>query len=295
MSEPLKVGIIGCGRIGALLEEDLLREKPASHLGALKALPELFSVEAVCDVNLARVTAVAEKWNVKGWYLSVEEMLEEKRLDVVSVCTPPETHAEVVWKVVRHRKRPALVFVEKPISTDLHSADSMVEYCRKYGVKLMVNHTRRWCPAFRHVKALLDSGEIGELEAFHGVFSGDIVNDGVHMADLVCWFKPKKTSILNVKTPYLLFEVDLVGSNGRIKILNNGEKFEVYKPAESQRYQGVWELVPKKVLDVKFSFSKAIINAYKEIYECVKENMEPSVGGREGIEALRTCLKWRGK
>ncbi len=289
----LRVGVVGVGRVAALLEEDLLREKPASHLGALKSLSELFEVKALCDLNLGRVTAVAEKWKVENWYLSVEAMLERESLDVISVCTPPESHADIVMRVAKHENRPSLIFCEKPIASDLHLADAMVTVCRKYGVKLMVNHTRRWCPAYRHVKALLEGGEIGRLLAFNGVFSGDVVNDGVHMADLINWFQPEKYSVLNVKSPYLLFEVELIGSDGAIKILSNGERFELYKPSESHRYQGVKELKPLRVLDVKYSFSKAIINAYKEAWMCVTQNRRPSVSGEEAIEALKECLKWK--
>jgi len=296
MPERLKAGIVGCGRIAALLEDvDLLREKPASHLGVLKALADLFEVKALCDVNLCRLTYVADKWNVKDWYLSLDAMLEFEKLDVISVCTPAESHAEIVMRIAQHENRPKLIFVEKPIALDLHSADGMGEFCRKYGVKLMVNHTRRWDPAFRHVKALVDAGEIGEILAFQGFFSGDVVNDGVHMADLACWFNPKEASVVNVKSPYLLFEVDLVGSDGRIKILNNGERFEIYKPVESRRYSSVKELLLEKVLDVQYSFSKAMVNAYKEAAACVLNDWKPSVSVKEGIEALRTCLKWRRK
>jgi hypothetical protein len=293
----LKAGLIGAaGRIASRLEEeDPLRSKPCTHLGVLKALPELFEVKALCDVDLGRLTRVAERWDVENWYLSVDAMLDFEKLDVISVCTPAETHAKIVMKIAQHENRPKLIFVEKPIALDLHSADSMGEFCRKYGVKLMVNHTRRWDPAFRHVKALVDAGEIGELLAFQGFFSGDVVNDGVHMADLLNWFSPKEESVVNVKVPYLLFEVDLVGSDGRIKILNNGERFEIYKPVESRRYSSVKELLLEKVLDVQYSFSKAMINAYKEAAACVLNDWEPSVSVKEGMEALRTCLKWRKK
>jgi len=293
-----RVGIVGAaGRIASRLEDDPLRSKPASHLGAYKFLSKLFDVVAVCDVNVEKVRRVAERFQVPYYFKDVKQMLDKLDLDVVSVCTPPEGRFEVICSLVEHPKRPRLIFAEKPIEANLYEAEAIKEICRKNGVKLMINHTRRFSYAFNSLWHDINLNKFGKLLLFRGVFSGDVVSDGVHMADLANWFSTEETviSVENVKTPYLIFDVDLVFSNARVLIRDNGARFEVYRPIESKRYEGIKELQLVKVLPYKFSFSEAILNALKEINDCLRFDREPSCGGEEGIEALRLALKWRGR
>ena len=60
-----KTGIIGCGRIGSLLEEDPLRGKPCTHAGGFSALPAI-RLSAGCDINPERL----QKLEIDGMYLS---------------------------------------------------------------------------------------------------------------------------------------------------------------------------------------------------------------------------------
>ena len=289
-----KCAVVGCGRIGALLEFDPKREKPATHLGAYQKLSDIFDLVAVCDINEERAEKVAEHFNISCWFSDVEKMMNSLDIDVVSICTPPKGRFELVNKIVSSPRPPKLIFLEKPIAEDLYEADAINELCKKYRIKLMVNHTRRFSGAFRILKSSIVQKLYGEPIVFRGLFSGDVVNDGVHMADLALWlFDEGKICVENVETPYLIFEVDLIFSNARVLIRNNGARFEVYRPIESKRYEGIKELQLVKVLPYKFSFSGAILNALKEINDCLRFDREPSCGGEEGIEALKLALKWR--
>jgi len=293
-----RVGIVGAaGRIASRLEDDPLRSKPASHLGAYKFLSKLFDVVAVCDVNVEKVRQVAQRFQVPYYFKDVKEMLDKVDLDVVSVCTPPDGRFEVICSLAEYPKRPKLIFTEKPIEANLYEAEAIKEVCQKNGVKLMVNHTRRFSYAFKSLWYDVNFNKFGRLLLFRGLFSGDVVSDGVHMADLVNWFSTEETaiSVENVKTPYLLFEVDLIFSEARVMIRDNGARFELYRPKESKRYQNIEELELVEVLPYKFSFSEAMLNALKEIDYCLRLNREPSCGADEGIEALRLALKWREK
>jgi len=291
-----KCAVVGCGRIGALLEVfDPKREKPASHVSAYKARSELFDLVAVCDINEELAKWVSERFQVPHHFKDVKEMLDKVDLDVVSVCTPPDGRFEVICSLVEHPKRPKLIFAEKPIEVNLYEAEAIKEICQKNGVKLMINHTRRFSYAFNSLWYDINFNKFGKLLLFKGVFSGDVVSDGVHMADLVNWFSTEETaiSVENVKTPYLIFEVDLIFSDARVMIRDNGARFELYRPKESRRYQHIEELELVEVLPYKFSFSEAMLNALEEIDYCLRLNREPSCGADEGIEALRLALKWR--
>lgn len=71
----LKTGIIGCGKVADF------------HAKAYEKL-ENSAFTAVCDANLDRAKAFAERYHVNA-YSDISEMIQKEKLDVVSVCTPP--------------------------------------------------------------------------------------------------------------------------------------------------------------------------------------------------------------
>ena len=134
-----KVGIIGCGHI-AIEDED-------SHL---KGYQECSDVKTIifCD------NKKTEAYGIKVDYSDYMEMVKNEHLDIVSVCTPVETHVEVVCDIAPYVKA---IYCEKPISYSLAAADSMIQACHKYGVILQINHQRRFIP----VKALFSRDVFG--------------------------------------------------------------------------------------------------------------------------------------
>ena len=76
----LKTGIIGCGKVGDF------------HAKAYAQL-ENSEFTAVCDANLERAKAFAERYNVHA-YSDIAEMIQKEHLNVVSVCTPHPIHCD---------------------------------------------------------------------------------------------------------------------------------------------------------------------------------------------------------
>lgn len=287
-----KVGIIGLGRIGLLLETDPLREKPCSHVGAFTLFPEC-EIVAVCDLNESYLSGLPHisKEETK-FYVYYEKMMEENDLDIVSVATPTETHAEIVMKVATYM--PKLIWCEKPIATNLKDAEAMIDTCKRYGVKLAINHTRRWHPLYQHVKELLVRGEIGGNVETVGYFSGDAVNDGVHMFDLLLWLSNGENCVpVHCDVNYLIFELDLIGEKGRIRILDNGRILEVWHVRRSDRYTGYRELfMTDFTLNENFDNPNPWINAVRDLIDTIEEDREPLCTGEDGLKALKLCLEW---
>jgi len=140
----LRVGVVGCGGVSW------------NHLSAYAAA-EGAEVVAVCDVDLARARAAAEEWGVPAAFGSVEDLLAHG-VDAVSVCTPHPTHEAVVLAAAAAGVH---VLCEKPIATDLASAERMVRACDDAGVVLSVVLQRRFWPAAQRIHAALTSGEFG--------------------------------------------------------------------------------------------------------------------------------------
>lgn len=137
----MKVGIIGCGHI-AIEDED-------SHL---KGYQECIGVKTIvfCD------SKKKEAYGIKIDYSDYMEMVKKEHLDIVSVCTPVETHCQIVRNIAPYVKA---IYCEKPIACSLEAANAMIEDCHKYGVILQVNHQRRFIPVkARFSRGVLDSG-----------------------------------------------------------------------------------------------------------------------------------------
>ena len=92
-----KVGLIGCGRVGSLLEDDPLREKPATHAAAFHRHPKT-EIVAGCDIDGSRLKQFGAKWGIpdSSLYADYREMLRREKLDIVSVASWTETHYDIV-------------------------------------------------------------------------------------------------------------------------------------------------------------------------------------------------------
>ncbi len=120
-----------------------------------------------------------------GIYTDHETMLAEADLDVVSVCTPPDVHEPIVVDCAGADL--TAVHCEKPMADTWGAAKRMAAACRDNGVQLTFNHQRRFGKPFRQAKALLDEGEIGELEQVQ-FGAGNLYDYGSHSFDLCGYF-----------------------------------------------------------------------------------------------------------
>ena len=138
----LKTGIIGCGKVGDF------------HAKAFDALHQS-KFTAVCDHDISRARAFAERYGVKA-YNDVETMVRTEGLDVVSVCTPHPLHAA---PAVAAANCGCNVLVEKPLAVSLADCDAIIDAVKEAGVVgSMVCQRRFYRPAMRIRKAIQDKG-----------------------------------------------------------------------------------------------------------------------------------------
>jgi predicted dehydrogenase len=194
-----KTGIIGCGRIGSLLEEDPLRGKPCTHTGGFSALPNIKMV-AGCDIDENRLKKFGQKWKVKNLYTDYQDMLRKNALDILCIATWTNQHATMALAGVRAGVKG--IFCEKPIDVDIKLARKLVRTCKQKNIPLLINHERRWDAYYQKAHKLIQAGKIGEIRTIVGnalswkpgtlpisqYGGGPLFHDGTHLIDLLLYF-----------------------------------------------------------------------------------------------------------
>ncbi len=145
----LKVGIVGCGFIAE-----------AQHIPSFQRLGKNVILQAVCDrnENLARQTA--KKYGIPVAYSDLAEMLSKEKLNIVDICTPPQSHAAIALQAIEHGCH---VLLEKPMALKTDDCDQMIEAAKKYGVKLCVIHNVLFEAPFIEARKLVSEGAIGDF------------------------------------------------------------------------------------------------------------------------------------
>ena len=139
MTEPIRVGVLGCGLIAQVM-----------HLNYLNELPEEFELVAVCDLSEEVASACATRFGAGTVHTRWQDLLEQP-LDAVLVLTSGD-HAPVAIAAAQAGKH---VFVEKPMALCSEHAARMLEAAETAGVRLMVGTMKRYDPAYERLVALL--------------------------------------------------------------------------------------------------------------------------------------------
>ena len=149
MSKKLRIGVIGAGRIGKLHANNLASRVPNAELAAIS------------DVYEPAAKELAEKLGVPAYYSDYHKILEDPNIDAVFICSSTDTHSPISIEAAKAGKH---IFCEKPIDHDLDKIRPVLEEVKKAGVKYQVGFNRRFDRNFKHVREVVQSGGIGDVQ-----------------------------------------------------------------------------------------------------------------------------------
>ncbi len=152
MNKRLRFGLIGAGRIGPVHAETLAFRVPQAQL------------VAIADLNPQAAHSVAGRCNIPRVLSSGEEIIADPEIDAVAICSPTDTHADLIVAASQAGKH---IFCEKPISLSLKEIDRSTAAVDAAGIKLQVGFNRRFDSNFVRVRKAVISGEIGTPNLFH--------------------------------------------------------------------------------------------------------------------------------
>jgi predicted dehydrogenase len=222
MSErPVKFAVLGLG-MGAIHCKDLVDAAGCE-------------LAAVCDASPARLESTAKEFGVRG-YTDFAELLRDPDVDVVNICTPSGTHADLSVQALKAGKH---VVCEKPPDVTVAAVDRMIEAQRESGKKLMVVFQSRFEPMYRAIKEAIDGGRLGPLVGAHGQVTwwrspeyydspgkwkgtwkldggGSLANQGVHVLDVLQWLAGP---VVEVYARYGVFAHDIESEDKTVAVL----------------------------------------------------------------------------
>ncbi|MEJ7837889.1 MAG: Gfo/Idh/MocA family oxidoreductase [Thermomicrobiales bacterium] len=182
-----RVGIIGCGKPW---KSDGASGFGMSHFHARGYTDSPHSeIVALADLVMENAEAFQQRHGGDTLYTDYHEMLAKENLDMVSICTWPHLHADMV--VAAAEAGVKAIHCEKPMAPTWADAKRMADVCDKHGVQLTFNHQRRFGPEFRQARELLRSGAVGDLVRLEGA-CGNLFDWGTHWFDMFFFYNDEK-------------------------------------------------------------------------------------------------------
>ena len=142
-----RIGIVGCGNIAP------------THIKALQNIKK-YNVVSVCDISKEKAEVLANKYNIPKAYTDFSLMLQQEKLDIVDILTPPQVHAA---QSIEAMEAGCHVVVEKPMCESVEEADQMIKAAKINNVKLSVVHSFLFTPGIRKALNAVKQGKIGDL------------------------------------------------------------------------------------------------------------------------------------
>ncbi len=142
----LRFAVLGAGRIGQV------------HARAINSVAGAELI-AIAEPFEAAAKAAQEKYGCE--IRTIEEVATSSDIDAVVICTPTDTHADLIEKFAKAGKA---VFCEKPVDLSVERVKQALATVEAEKATLMVGFNRRFDPDFMAVKAAIDNGTIGDVE-----------------------------------------------------------------------------------------------------------------------------------
>jgi predicted dehydrogenase len=143
----INLAIIGCGSVAN------------SHLKAWKRLHNA-EVVAVSDLNETSAKNTASLWNIPHYFGSLSQLIENLSVDLVDICTPPQSHASLA---VQAMEKGLHVLLEKPMTMTTKDADKIVACQRASGMKVGVMHNELFEPPVLKASSFVGKGHLGDI------------------------------------------------------------------------------------------------------------------------------------
>jgi UDP-N-acetyl-2-amino-2-deoxyglucuronate dehydrogenase len=203
VQSPLRVGLVGCGKISRKYSEYLCDHARPARLSA------------VCDLNHERAAELGQRLDIPS-YSSIAQLMENagSEIDLFVVLTPSGAHAHNICELAELGA--SNIIVEKPISLRLEDAERAIDTCERFQCRLFVVKQWRYNRSVQALRRAFDRGRFGKLSLlttrlrwcrhqeyydeakWRGTWAHDggvLTNQACHAIDLLLWFGGEVESV----------------------------------------------------------------------------------------------------
>jgi predicted dehydrogenase len=258
----LSVAIVGSGNISRL------------HVEGYLAFPGRCKITRLADIYEEKPEQMKQNYKLDAKVSkSYKDILNDPDIDLVSICTPPYTHAEIAVDFLNAGKN---VLVEKPMAASLEECDAIIAAAKKSGKVFSVVAQNRFRDPIANLKKVLDSGKIGkvvhaQVDSFwwrgHSYYDlwwrgtwekeggGCTLNHAVHHIDMLGWMLglPSKVSAMISNAAHDNAEVEDIsvavlqypgGALAQItsSVVHHGEEQQLIFQGEKARVSAPWKV-----------------------------------------------------
>lgn len=239
----MKIGLIGTGSMGK------------THAYAVKNIPFFFDTDikpeivALCTRRPSKAKEFAEKYGISTYTTSEDDLIQNKDIDVIDICTPNIYHYETARKAILAGKS---VYCEKPLAVTYDQAKELATLAEEKGVYCGMVFNNRFLSPIMKARALVDQGKLGKILSFNvkyyhssaldvnksagwkqdkDICGGGVLFDlGAHVVDLVYYLCGNFKSVIGKSQ--IAYPVRL-GTNGKEWQTNADESFHIIATLES--------------------------------------------------------------
>jgi predicted dehydrogenase len=167
----VRIGVVGYGMMG--------RAHSYAYTAApvMRPLPVRPRLVVISGRDEGKVARAAAAYGFESWTADWRELVQRPDVDIVDICTPPGTHAEIAAAAAEAGKA---VICEKPLAVSYGQAFSAMESARRANVLNAVGFNYRRLPAVSLMKRMVDEGAVGKVRLWRGVWlSDEFVDPGI--------------------------------------------------------------------------------------------------------------------
>lgn len=319
MLKKFTVLVVGAGRIGAFFDEPKSKEI-LTHAHAFYK-HKGFEIVGFVDKNKQQAQKAVTIWGGQD-YDSIEEAFKKNKIDVVVNATPDEEHFKTLQQLIN--KPIKLIFTEKPLTATLNEAKKIVALAKNKKIAIAVNYNRSFTPDFIKLKQAIKQGVYGEYLTGTGYYGKGWLHNGSHLINLlllligdikkitpisrqydffktdpslvgVLYFKDQKPFFIQSvdSRSHTIFEIDLMFSQARIRIIDSGFIIEYYQVKPDQRYAGYQKLALVKKEPTKLS--QSLYYGVDNLYNYLQGKAELGCSLDDGYKTIQTIFKVSNK
>lgn len=332
MSEqPIRAAIIGLGRMGSTIDDEIgafrpFTALPYSHAACYQTAAEVKLV-AGADTHAGQREAFARRWGFdrNHIYADYTEMLDRERPNIVSICTSTKARPTILMDIAQADAGVRAIWAEKPMASSLEEADRMVEACERTGIIFAFGALRCWDVVYNRMRELVDLGEIGRPLQVNGFGACRLSHNGSHLLTLVRYLtggdcqwvfgamesdeeargdndlagngflqfdNGVQALVRTIGSGPAEWEFDIIGTEGRLRAINDGEEVEFWKSGKpklpGRRRELVRQMFPRPRAN-----ESASLRTLKDLVTCLETGKEPNCNGHAGRQALEIAIALR--